>query len=848
MRTTLLLLCLSAISVSGQTFATQATSAQPADTQRFDTLPAFTLQSNPLVIHRAARANQPFSVTGQRGAILGQQDGTFELWLLPVKVLHGARLSARLQGYDADINLNDYASDIEVRPDHTTVTYAHAAITVKQHMFIPQDAAQGMASAVVLFEVHAARPATLTLSFTPSMERQWPAPNFGRPGTGWHPVGTGGAYSLETDNPAFFGVVAMPRAQHGSIRPYQERPQTQPISFQFSYDPARDDGRFFPLVAAVSDGTTHGEAARKALQDTLIAKAATLETSYRSTANYFDHFFDTRLTMDTPDPKFSQAMKWAEIAIEQSRIARDNGVGLAGGWFTSGDSARPGFGWFFGRDTLWTLYAVNRYGDFSLSRQAMDFLLAHQREDGKMMHEYSQTAETVDWANMPYLYASADSTPLFVMQMEDYVRTSGDTDYLKRHWDNVKRAYAFTRAHTTNGVYDNSQGTGWIEEWLPKMPHQEIYLASLDQQSSDAMAHLAQLMNDAALASSAKSTGEMIRGKLAEFRGTDGMYAFNRNADGSYERVPTIFPSVAWWSGRLTLPDAEPMFQSWASHTFSTDWGTRSVPTNGSIYDPLSYHHGSVWPLYTGWIAMAEFRAGHTLAGTQHLMQNVNLTWLQDPGYVTEVLSGFDYEPLGRSSSHQLWSSAMVLSPAIGGMFGLQADALQHTLQIAPHLPAEWDNAKLHNVHVGNDLYDISFTRNHGALQVDATSKAPTQLCLTRATDIDVPCKATPQIHHTLAVSLPPVEVILPTEDAPEGSTTMGLKVLSQQEDAHSLTLVFDVPQTRTWTLKLRKNIALRKLVITGAEQSEDSILLVPQKELPQSTDTYRTEIVRIAW
>ena len=240
---------------------------------------------------------------------------------------------------------------------------------------------------------------------------------------------------------------------------------------------------------------------------------------------------------------------------------------------------------------------MNRYGDFALSRQAMDYLLSHQRADGKMMHEYSQTADTVDWASLPYPYASADSTPLFVMGMEDYVRASGDLDYLKQHWDNVKRAYAFTRAHTTNGVYDNTQGSGWIEEWIPRKPYQEVYLAALDQQSSDAMARLARLMNDPALAASAATTAETIRGKLAEFRGTDGQYAFSRNADGTFDRTATIFPSVAWWTGRLTLADAEPMLSAWAGHAFSTDWGTRSVSTSAKIYDPISYHIGSVWAL-----------------------------------------------------------------------------------------------------------------------------------------------------------------------------------------------------------------------------------------------------------
>ena len=91
------------------------------------------------------------------------------------------------------------------------------------------------------------------------------------------------------------------------------------------------------------------------------------------------------------------------------------------GYYESGDSARPGYGWFFGRDSLWTSYAVNGYGDFALTRKALEFLIRRQRADGKIMHEFAQSADLVDWKSTPYFYASADSTPLFVMAMEDYV-------------------------------------------------------------------------------------------------------------------------------------------------------------------------------------------------------------------------------------------------------------------------------------------------------------------------------------------------------------------------------------------------------------------------------------------
>jgi hypothetical protein len=824
-----------------------AVAQNPAPDAAFTPVPAFPLTSpadtNPLVITRAARANQPFSVTGQRGTILGQQDGTFELWSLPVKVLHNARLTVTLQGYEATIDLNDYASSIEVRPDHTTITYAHPDITVRQHMFLPRTGEPGIASAIVLFEVHSTRAATLTLSFTPSMERMWPAPNYGRPGSSWIPRGTGGAYSLETDNPNYFGVVAMPSSQPGPLRPYQERPKTEPLSFRFAYDPAKDDHVFYPLLAAVSDGKSAGPDAREALLDKLIAQSDRVPALYRGTSDFFAHFFDRRLTVTSPDPTFNDALRWAEVSIEQSRVATADGSGLAGGWFTSGDSARPGFGWFFGRDTLWTLYAVNSYGDFALSRSAMDFLLAHQRADGKMMHEYSQTAPEVDWIHLPYLYASADSTPLFVMQMEDFVRASGDLAYLRQHWDNIKRAYAFTRAHTSDGIYDNTQGTGWVEEWLPRMPHQEIYLAALDQQASESISRLARLMHDDALAAQAAATAETIQSKLAAYRGPDGTYTFSRNADGTYEAVPSIFPAVAWWSGRLALPNDAPTFQAWAGPRFATDWGTRSVAVGAAIYDPISYHHGSVWPLYTGWAALAEYRTARPLQAWANLQADAQLTWLQDPGAITEVISGEFLEPLGRSSSHQLWSSAMLLSPTVRGLFGLEADALNHTLRLAPQLPADWNTATLDNVPVGDRLFHVDIKRLPRHLDIDVSSPQPEVLCLTQGIT-DARCTAKPELHHHSSVPLPPVEIILPFTPAREGDRTHALKVIDLQTSAHQLVLQVEAPGGTTQHLHLRRNDpTLHTITADGATLQSDDLILTFAP-----TDAYVPRTITFRW
>ncbi|MGH9582173.1 MAG: amylo-alpha-1,6-glucosidase, partial [Bryobacteraceae bacterium] len=323
--------------------------------------------------------------------------------------------------------------------------------------------------------------------------------------------------------------------------PYQEHPQTYPLQLKLAFDPKRDSGLEFPLIMKMIHG---GDSPA----DEIAGIDAAIPDLYAQTQRYYAHFFDSRLTAQTPEKHLNQALRWAEIAIDQMQVAYHSEIGLVAGYYSSGDSARPGFAWFFGRDTLWTSFAINSYGDFALTRRALDFLIHRQRADGKIMHEFSQSADAIDWKTTPYFYAEADGTPLFVMAMRDYVRTSGDAAYLKTNWDAVRKAYAFTRAHDTNGIYDNSQGTGWVESWPPGMPHQEIYLAALDQQSAHAMADLAALMGDRQLSQAAHKTAQDIRAKIESeyFEPQAQFYAFSRNANGTLDHTASIFPSVAW--------------------------------------------------------------------------------------------------------------------------------------------------------------------------------------------------------------------------------------------------------------------------------------------------------------
>jgi hypothetical protein len=307
-------------------------------------------------------------------------------------------------------------------------------------------------------------------------------------------------------------------------------------------------------------------------------------------------------------------------------------------------------------------------------------------------------------------------------------------------------------------------------------------------------------MNDSNLANQARQKAAQIAQKIESeyYEASDRFYAFSRNSNGSVDRTATIYPSVAWWDATFRLKQAGPMLTRWASDEFSTDWGTRDISQSTSFHDPISYHQGSVWPLFTGWVSLAEYRAGRPLSGYAHMMQNLNLTWAQDLGSVTELLSGEFYQPLGRSSSHQMWSSAMIITPLLHGLFGLSWDAKDHTLQISPNLPADWDHAHLSHVPLGTARVNLDYRRNGRDWTIHADSDSP--VCLT--TTANRACK------QTLNIPSPAVEVGIPAVLPMQGSKTEQLKVLREDRSENKTILTFEAQGGSVYDLFVRLNNA----------------------------------------
>ena len=355
-------------------------------------------------------------------------------------------------------------------------------------------------------------------------------------------------YTISEETNRFVGLIGSPAARDVSVMPYQEEPRDVPVQFVIEVSPETMKSHFIPIVIA---GSIEGRDKAKAVYDKLLGSA---ESLYEKNVEYYKRFASETVSINTPDERLNRAFEWAKVGVDKG-IATNPllGTGLLAGFRTSGESERPGFAWFFGRDALWTALAITSYGDFAATRTALDFLKKFQREDGKIPHEISQSAGLIEWFKQyGYPWASADATPLYIIAHADYWRATGDLDFIKKNWDSIIKAYRFTAASDTDGnsLIENTKfGHGWVEGGALYPPHEEIYMQGLWVEALTGLAEMADAVDQKSLASDARAASDKTRKATEQtyWLNESGLLCFrniaaanSRGRAGAEPRTPSI--------------------------------------------------------------------------------------------------------------------------------------------------------------------------------------------------------------------------------------------------------------------------------------------------------------------
>ena len=653
-----------------------------------------------LQLSRPARPWEFFCAVGTEAGLFGNEGGQLEAWVYPLKIFRNFHLRFLTDG--RSLPAETLARSVTVHPESSTIVYSGDTFQVTETLIVPV----GEPGAIIRFEVETAHPLEIEAEFQPDFQLEWPAA-LGGTYSNWEPATR--AFYFGEEQRKFSAFVGSPTGELAKQEYQTNYSSSERSSIRLGTTPKGRETKLMVVAASV-----HGRAEAENTYKRLLSDYAALE---RESAKYYSEYLARTVELDLPDARLQQAYDWARVSVVQGLVTNPYlGTGLVAGYRTSGNTQRPGFAWYFGRDSFWTALALDAEGDFATTKTALEFIAKFQRADGKIPHEISQGASFVDWFHAyPYPYASADATPLYIIAANDYVTQSGDTGFVREKWDSLWKAYQFLKStYDSQGLPQNfGFGHGWVEGG-PLLPVKtELYQSGVGAEALAALSSLAHLAGKDAV--SKQLADEFSRQKVLVDRAfwseASQTYAFALDKNNQQVIEPSVLATVPMWFGLLDSAKSEKMINQLAAPEHQADWGMRIISAKASRYDAGGYHYGSVWPLFTGWASVGEYRYHRPLPGYLNLQANAQLALDGSLGHVTEVLSGDYYQPLSTSSPHQIWSSAMVISPLLRGLLGLETNAANHQVKLAPHIPADWSRFAVRSVRAGDSMADFSLRR-----------------------------------------------------------------------------------------------------------------------------------------
>jgi glycogen debranching enzyme len=662
-----------------------------------------------LELTRTIRSWEFLPIVGTRAGIFGDETGRLEAWVYPLKIFRDYHLTFHVG--DRALPAESLARTLTVRPESASILYVGDSFRVRETLCVPINEP----GAIITLEVETEQPLEVEAALTLDFQLEWPA-GFGGTYVSWDAKERAFFFGEETRK--FAALVGSPTAQDAHVAYETNYSASNENSLRLGVTQKGKDTKVLVIAASV---TSPADAAKT--YEHLLNSYSDLE---EEASDYYRAYLEKTVGLELPDADLQRAYDWARISTVQGVVNNPYlGTGLVAGYRTSGVSQRPGFAWFFGRDSEWTSFALNAEGDFATSRAALDFISKFQRDDGKVPHEISQSATLVPWfKDFPYPWASADATPLFIIAVNDYAIQSGDVGFVREKWDNVWRAYQFLRStYDSNGLAQNAGiGHGWVEGG-PLLPvKNEYYQAGLGVEALRALSNLAHLVGKEDVNKQLSAEFEKNRAVLERlFWSPDAkIYAYALSQSNQRVDELSVLTTVPMWFGLADPNNANETITGLSREEHQTDWGMRIISNHSKVYGGSGYHYGAVWSLFTGWASVGEYRYHRAFPAYENLRSNALLGLDGSLGHFTEVLSGDYYQSFATSSPHQIWSAAMVISPILRGLFGLQVDGQKHQVTLQPHVPADWTVFALRNIHVGDIAIDLRYKKTTDTIVLEA--------------------------------------------------------------------------------------------------------------------------------
>lgn len=407
----------------------------------------------------------------------------------------------------------------------------------------------------------------------------------------------------------------------------------------------------------------------------------------------------------------------------------------------------PWFATIFGRDSIISAYQALCVNP-RLAGDTLRVLARYQgsrendwqdEQPGKILHEY-RTGEMTRAGEMPFgpYYGSVDSTPLFLILLNETFQWTADEelvrdllpaaykalDWIDRYGDPDGDGFMEYVRRSSRGLVNQ----GWKDSWDAVMHRNgavarpPIALAEVQGYVYDAkyrMASLLRAFGDAHRADRLKREALELakRFEKAFWQPQRGFYAMALDAEKKPVDAISSNPGHLLFTRILNRDRARTITNKLMQPDMFSGWGWRTLSRDERIFNPLSYHRGSVWPhdnsLIAHGMALNEFREPAQQIFTSLFQAAQNFRDYRLP----ELFCGIHRRPVDEpvhypvSCSPQAWASgAMFL--ILSSVLGIRPSAHRKELNIVnPSLPEWLDYLKIRKLRVGPSRIGLDFTR-----------------------------------------------------------------------------------------------------------------------------------------
>ncbi|HEX8925600.1 MAG TPA: amylo-alpha-1,6-glucosidase [Terriglobales bacterium] len=407
----------------------------------------------------------------------------------------------------------------------------------------------------------------------------------------------------------------------------------------------------------------------------------------------------------------------------------------------------PWFATMFGRDSIIAAYQTLSLNP-QLAKDTLRVLARYQGKEkndwldeqpGKILHEYREGEMTRD-GEMPFgpYYGSVDSTPLWLILLSETFNWTADEELVREMLPHVYRALEWLEKY---GDLDGDTfieyirrspkgltNQGWKDSWDANM-HRDgtvaeppIALSEVQGYTYDAKyrtASLLRMFGDVTMADKLKrEANELARNFEKSFwMPEEQFYAMALDGKKQPLRVISSNPGHLLWSRIINRERARTVGHRLMQEDMFSGWGWRTMSQNERVFNPLSYHRGSVWPhdnsLIAHGLALNEMRGSALQILTSLFHAALEYRDYRLPELFCGVQRGHNDEPVHYpvSCSPQAWASGAVFLILIS-VLGIRPSAQRKELNIINPMLPEWlDHLHIRNLRIGGARVGLDFTR-----------------------------------------------------------------------------------------------------------------------------------------